>query len=66
MSPKDTLKSVLRYSLLLFIGLTTMSSIGCMAGMGSKVAMTEAQLPTEGAEENTSDMYRVEMSAGCT
>ena len=64
MSPKNTLKSVLRYSLLLFIGLTTMSSIGCIAGMGGKVAMTEAQLPTEGAEENTSDMYRVEMSGG--
>ncbi|MDA7903358.1 hypothetical protein N9B31_06815 [Mariniblastus sp.] len=64
MSPKDTLKSALRFSLLLFAGLTTMSSTGCVISQGGSVAETEAQIPVDNTDTTTAETYRVEMSGG--
>jgi hypothetical protein len=64
MSPKDTLKSALRFSLLLFAGLTTMSSTGCVISQGGSVAETEAQIPVDNTDTTTAETCRVEMSGG--
>ena len=64
MSPKDTLKSALRFTLLLFLGLTAFSSVGCVMSQGGSVAAPEAQIPVENAEPTNSERYRVEMSGG--
>jgi hypothetical protein len=64
MSPQDTLKSVLRFSLLLFTGLITMSSTGCVISQAGSVAETEAQIPVEHTEATNAAAYRVEMSGG--
>ena len=69
MSPKDTLKSTVRASFLLFIALTTLSSIGCAISMEGKLTESEAQIPLENAAKTDADTtdaakYRVEMSGG--
>lgn len=64
MSPENTLKSALHFSLLLFIGLTTVSSVGCAISQNGSVTPSEAQIPVENTDSNTAEMYRVEMSGG--
>ena len=64
MSPQDTLKSVLRFSLLIFTGLITISFTGCVISQAGSVTETEAQIPVEHTEATTAAAYRVEMSGG--
>ena len=64
MSPKNTPKSALRFSLLLLIGLTTVSSVGCAISQNGSAITSEAQIPVENTDSNTAEKYRVEMSGG--